>query len=184
MWTGKLSQNLIPTLNSPPSSIHHHLHDHYAIHVQNDPIAPPSTPYKRPLLTQTPSSLAKSPTLYRLHHSPPDRKPHKAPFLPLSVVVAAKSSAFRLVRRLKHIRRLRAHLRLILLLSLPFFYFLVSHPSHSFLLDFLSAFAFSAALLFSLNLALPRLPSIRLFFARSFPIKLSASNSIPGQPLP
>ncbi|OWM83699.1 uncharacterized protein LOC116203946 isoform X2 [Punica granatum] len=177
-------QNLIPTLNSPPSSIHHHLHDHYAIHVQNDPIAPPSTPYKRPLLTQTPSSLAKSPTLYRLHHSPPDRKPHKAPFLPLSVVVAAKSSAFRLVRRLKHIRRLRAHLRLILLLSLPFFYFLVSHPSHSFLLDFLSAFAFSAALLFSLNLALPRLPSIRLFFARSFPIKLSASNSIPGQPLP
>ncbi|KAJ7976065.1 Phosphatidylinositol 4-phosphate 5-kinase [Quillaja saponaria] len=29
----------------------------------------------------------------------------------------------------------------------PFFYFVVSHLSHSFLFDFLSAFAFSAALL-------------------------------------
>ncbi|KAJ9563445.1 hypothetical protein OSB04_008605 [Centaurea solstitialis] len=88
--------------------------------------------------------------------------------------------------RLRHLRRLRAHVRLILLLSLPFFYFLVSNPSHSFFLDFLSAFAFSAALLFSLNLALPRLPSIRLFLARSFPIKLPLSEklSLSRPPLP
>ncbi|XAR63294.1 1-phosphatidylinositol-4-phosphate 5-kinase [Bertholletia excelsa] len=96
---------------------------------------------------------------------------------------ATKAAAFRLLRRLHHLRRFRIHLRLVLLLSLPFFYFLVSHPSRSFVLDFLSAFAFSAALLFSLNLALPRLPSIRLFL-RSFPIKLSASTRVSRPPLP
>ncbi|KAK9227411.1 hypothetical protein WN943_012464 [Citrus x changshan-huyou] len=52
-------------------------------------------------------------------------------------------------------------------------------------LDFLSvAFAFSVALLFSLNLALPRLPSIPLFFARSFSIKLTNSSKISMSPLP
>ncbi|XP_051118505.1 uncharacterized protein LOC127242755 isoform X2 [Andrographis paniculata] len=74
----------------------------------------------------------------------------------------------------RRLRRLRAHLRLILLLSLPFLYFFVSHPSSSFLLDFMSAFAFSAALLFSLNLAVPRLPTIRLLLAKSLPIKIAA----------
>ncbi|KAM7483007.1 hypothetical protein LguiB_007590 [Lonicera macranthoides] len=45
-------------------------------------------------------------------------------------------------------------------LSTPFFYFLVSHPTQSFLLNFLSAFTFSSVLLFFLNL-----PSIHLFFS-------------------
>lgn len=166
---------------------------------QNDPIAPaPSssssssatTPlHKRPLLTQ---SLSKSPTLSSLHHyqfpiaptTPPYSQP---PYISLfTISPSTKTAAFRLLRRLNHLRRrLRVHLRLILLLSLPFFYFLVSHPSHSFILDFLSAFAFSAALLFSLNLALPRLPSFRLFLARSFPIKLSSSSTpVSRPPLP
>uniref|UniRef100_A0A1J3F5I3 Phosphatidylinositol 4-phosphate 5-kinase 1 n=1 Tax=Noccaea caerulescens TaxID=107243 RepID=A0A1J3F5I3_NOCCA len=57
----------------------------------------------------------------------------------------------------------------LFLLLLPLSYFLLSHPTRPFLVDFLSAFAFSAALLFSLNLALHRLPSFRLFLARSFP---------------
>ncbi|KAK8587843.1 hypothetical protein V6N13_086811 [Hibiscus sabdariffa] len=39
-------------------------------------------------------------------------------------------------------------------------------------------FAFSAALLFSLNLAAPRLPYIRLFLSRSFPIKLKSSSPL------
>ncbi|XP_052194185.1 uncharacterized protein LOC127802425 [Diospyros lotus] len=165
---------------------------------QNDAIAPPpssstpkSTPHKRPLMTQanpnpnpgpnppfsSPSSLFRSPTLSNsLHQYPFSSAP------PLKIhSSAAKAAAFRLLRRL---RRIRIHLRLILLLSLPFFYFLVSHPSRSFVLDFLSAFAFSAALLFSLNLALPRLPSIRLFLARSFPIKLSSSTQLSRRPLP
>ncbi|XP_038682921.1 uncharacterized protein LOC119983323 isoform X2 [Tripterygium wilfordii] len=132
-------------------------------------------PYKRPLLTNNHhhrSSLSKSPSVYRF--SAPKQGPPSASFF--SVSLAAKSAAFRILRRLRY---LRVHLRLVLLLSLPLFYFLVSHPSHSFLLDFLSAFAFSAALLFSLNLAVPRLPSIRLFLSRSlpFPIKLTSASS-------
>ncbi|KAK9209580.1 hypothetical protein WN944_001947 [Citrus x changshan-huyou] len=91
----------------------------------------------------------------------------------------------RQICRCKYLRRLRVHLWLIMVLSLPFFYFLVPHLSHSFLLDFLSvAFAFCVALLFSLNLALPRLPSIPLFFARSFSIKLTNSSKISMSPLP
>ncbi|KAK4752330.1 hypothetical protein SAY87_021128 [Trapa incisa] len=176
-------QKLGPNPNFPESA-HNYPPEHYTIQVQHDTVAPSSTPYKRPTLTQTPSLLSKSRTLYTLHHSPPDRKTHKPSLLPLSVVVAAKSSAFHFVRRLKHIRRLRAHLRLILFLSLPFFYFLVSHPSRSSIIDIVSAIAFSAALLFSLNLAIPRLPSIRLFLARSFPIKLNAPNLVSEQPLP
>ncbi|KAJ0589742.1 putative 1-phosphatidylinositol-4-phosphate 5-kinase [Helianthus annuus] len=88
---------------------------------------------------------------------------------------ATKAVAVHLLHRLRHLRRLQAHLRLIVLLSLPFFYFLVSHPSHSIVLDFLSALAFSSALLFSLNLGLPKLPSIRTVLARSFPVKSHSS---------
>ncbi|KAA0039614.1 hypothetical protein IC582_010592 [Cucumis melo] len=153
----------------------------------HDPIVPsPSSssstsPYKRPLLTHNHSSLTKSPTLYRLPSAPQFNSVDPSFF---SVSLAVRSAAFRLLRRLKQLRRLRVHLRLILLFSLPFFYFLVSHPTHSFFLDFLSAFAFSAALLFSLNLAVPRLPSIRLFFARSFPVKLISSSSSSRTHLP
>ncbi|KAI3498411.1 hypothetical protein L1887_34186 [Cichorium endivia] len=136
---------------------------------------PRSTPHKRSVFSQTtPSSfsnsLAKSP-----NYSAPSKNWR---------FCNTKSTAIHLLNRFRHLRRLRTHLRLILLLSLPFFYFLVSHPSHSFFLDFLSAFAFSAALLFSLNLALPRLPSIRLFLARSFPIKLALSDKASKSPLP
>ncbi|KAM7276630.1 hypothetical protein ACFE04_018496 [Oxalis oulophora] len=159
-------------------------------HLQNDPITPPfsssSTPYKRPNyinnLNNNPSSLSKSPTLYRFTtHNPQNQSSSSASSpSPLFVSFSVKSAGVvRFLRRLRHVRRsVRIHLRVILLLSLPFFYFVVSHPTQSFLLDFLSAFAFSAALLFSLNLALPRLPSIRLFLARSFPIKqLTSSKS-------
>ncbi|WCJ23052.1 Histone H3 K4-specific methyltransferase SET7/9 family protein [Euphorbia peplus] len=157
---------------------------------QNDPSTPSassssSTPYKRTLLTHNhnphrTNSLSKSPTIYHFAAAPQNH-PEVSVF---SIPVAAKTAAFRFFRRFNHLRRIRVHLRLILLLSLPFFYFLVSHPSRSFLLDFLSAFAFSAALLFSLNLALPRLPSIRLFLARSFPIKLKGSSGVARPPLP
>ncbi|TKY68874.1 Phosphatidylinositol 4-phosphate 5-kinase 8 [Spatholobus suberectus] len=104
-----------------------------------------SAPYKRPLLTQ---SLSKSPTLYKLPPPPPPppKRRHVSALTWLSAV---------------SLRRLR----LVPFLSLPFFYFLVSRPTNSFLLDFLSAFLFSAALLFSLNLALPRIPSLRLLLS-------------------
>ncbi|KAM0010607.1 putative 1-phosphatidylinositol-4-phosphate 5-kinase [Helianthus debilis subsp. tardiflorus] len=160
-----------PIISSPnpnPNVTITHQHQILIDDVEIDPFAsftPKSTPHKRPQFSQitsissSSSSFTKSPILS-------NRFPTKIRFC------NTKAAAFRVLYR---IRRLRTHLRLILLLSLPFFYFLVSHPSQSFLLDFLSAFAFSTALLFSLNLALPRLPSIRLFLARSFPIK---SNSL------
>ncbi|KAM7512204.1 hypothetical protein LguiB_011079 [Lonicera macranthoides] len=173
-----------------------------SINQQDESIAlsptPKTTPHKRPLISQTnpnpspnfPSSnsLVKSPTLSNSLHqypfsSPTPLKDHNFYKSPNSFHFKFPNS-FQFLHRLRHLRRLRVHLRLILLLSLPFFYFLVSHPSHSFVLDFLSAFAFSAALLFSLNLAIPRLPSIRLFLARSFPIKLNSSNQVSRPPLP
>ncbi|KAL3529572.1 hypothetical protein ACH5RR_008894 [Cinchona calisaya] len=135
-----------------------------------------STPHKRPHLGQSnfspksSNSLIKSPTLSNSLHQYPFSSSAKRSQQPPPLYCKFLSIFHH--RRLRlHLRRLRVHIRLVLLLSLPFFYFLVSHPSHSFILDFLSAFAFSAALLFSLNLALPRLPSIRLFLARSLPIK-------------
>ncbi|KAJ4836322.1 hypothetical protein Tsubulata_037748, partial [Turnera subulata] len=137
----------------------------------------PSSPHKRPLLTHTYTysspSLSKSNyelPIYHRHHRRPCR-----PSL-FSVSTAVKPFLFRILRRVTHLR--------LLLFSLPFLYFLVSHPTHSFLLDSLSAFAFSAALLFFLNLALPRLPSIRLFLARSLPIKLNVASSAASSPLP
>ncbi|XP_052210998.1 uncharacterized protein LOC127813909 [Diospyros lotus] len=155
---------------------------------------PKSTAHKRPIMSQTNSnpnpsvsssnSVSKSATFsdalkqYPFSSTPP-LKTHSLLKFP-----GPKAVASSLLHRLPHLRRLHVHLRLILLLSLPCFYFLVSHPSHSFVLDFLSAFLFSAALLFSLNLALPRLPSIRLFLGRSFPIKLSSSTQVSRPPLP
>ncbi|XP_073026378.1 uncharacterized protein [Primulina eburnea] len=149
----------------------------------------PTTPFKRPNIQQQfAASLTKTPTLSNALHrygvsaqNPPTR----------FNLLCTRSQKFlthfhhhlRLLRRRLRIR-LRLHLRLILLLSLPFFYFLVSHPSSSFILDFLSAFAFSAALLFSLNLAIPRLPTIRLFLARSLPIKISSKDHISRSHLP
>ncbi|KAJ9558452.1 hypothetical protein OSB04_013066 [Centaurea solstitialis] len=180
---------------SNPNPNPSHQHQIVIDDVEFDPFAAPtpkSTPHKRPLFSQatatssSSNSLTKSPILsnplrnYPFSSSKPHHQHHHS-----KRFCNTKAAAFHFLHRLRHLRRLRTHLRLILLLSLPFFYFLVSHPSHSFLLDFLSAFAFSTALLFSLNLALPRLPSIRLFLARSFPIKLysSAHSSRPHLPV-
>lgn len=133
---------------------------------------------KPPILSLSSSSIHQYPNHPHHHNRPHFHQKNASKKICLSSILKAKASAFPiLIRRFQQLRRLRVHLRLVLLISLPFFYFLVSHPSHSFLLDFLSAFAFSAALLFSLNLALPRLPSIRLFLARSFPIKLNPLSS-------
>ncbi|KAK8495346.1 hypothetical protein V6N13_122806 [Hibiscus sabdariffa] len=155
---------------------------------ENDATAPPlpsssssPTPYKRPLLTQAPS-LTKSPTLYRFTTPPQLNSRITAPFFSFSFAV--KSSLYRILHRFKRLRRLRVCLGSILLLSLPFLYLLVSPRTNSFLLDFLTAFAFSVALLFSLNLALPRLSSNRLFLARSFPIKIKPSSSLSRSHLP
>ncbi|XP_042494876.1 uncharacterized protein LOC122074104 [Macadamia integrifolia] len=149
-----------------------------------------STAHKRPIMNHTPSStLSHSPTLSSLHQHHHNHH-HQSPYSPsnssssssspcpspLQISLATRAAAFRLLRHLRHVRLLRVHLRLLLLFSLPSFYFFLFNPRRSFLLDFLSALAFSAVLLLSINLALPRLPSLRLLLARSFPLKLSSSS--------
>ncbi|XP_076951612.1 uncharacterized protein LOC143625030 [Bidens hawaiensis] len=131
----------------------------------DDAETPKSTPHKRPLFSQITSNPFTKPPVFsnstKTHYS--------------KRLCSTKAAAFNLIRRLWRVRRRRTHLRLIVLLSLPFFFFLVSQPSESFMLDFLSAFAFSTALLVSLNLGIPKLPSVGLFslkLARSFPVKL------------
>lgn len=109
----------------------------------------------------------------RNKHHPPF-KPQNPPFFSLSL--ALSSAAFHLLRRLQKRRSL-------FFLSLPLLY-LYFHASRSFFIDFLTALAFSTALLFSLNIALPSL--------RSFPLNLnlhklhsnSSSSSRSPPPLP
>lgn len=79
----------------------------------------------------------------------------------------------KLVHHLNRGRLVCFHLRFIVLLSLPSLYFLVTDPRWFFVLNFLALLALSLTLLVSLNLSLPRLPSIRLLLARSLPAKFS-----------
>ncbi|PKI53529.1 hypothetical protein CRG98_026074 [Punica granatum] len=64
----------------------------------------------------------------------------------------------------------------LLLLMVPLLYFFMSSPRLSFPLEVIPVIAFLIALLTSLSLALPRLPSIRLFLARSLPAKFAPSS--------
>ncbi|XP_059657687.1 uncharacterized protein LOC132304144 [Cornus florida] len=138
---------------------------------QNEPICNttstnetlPSTSHKRPLMSRTISTLCSS---------------------SFGVALACRTIALRLFRHFYSVRWLRVHLRVFIILSLPSLYFLTSTHHSIFLLDFLPVFAFSAALVISLNLALPRLPSIRLFLARTFPTKLSSTTTASKSHLP
>ncbi|XP_022863128.1 uncharacterized protein LOC111383299 [Olea europaea var. sylvestris] len=175
-----LFQNFHPNTHHPSNSSSYVnnstlqilINDENRLKGQNDRFPLKPSPLKRPNVQQISSSLTKTPTLSNALHrygfsgkNPPSK----------FNLLYTRSQNF-LTHFHHHVhylrRRMRLHLRLILLLSLPFFYFLVSHPSSSFILDFLSAFAFSAALLFSLNLAIPRLPTIWLYLARSLPVKI------------
>ncbi|KAK9266937.1 hypothetical protein L1049_027196 [Liquidambar formosana] len=162
------------TIQISPSSLQKHPPPPptHQTHFRNEPfktLLP--APHKRPIMTQSPSSLSSS--LHHYHH----HQPTKLPF--------TNTVAFKLLRHLGHARSLRVRFRFFLLLSLPSLYFLILNHRRSFVLDLLSALAFSACLVISINLTLPRLPSIRLFLARSLPIKLSPSSptSRPPQPV-
>jgi len=150
---GKESVGVSSDFNpSPPLQYQKHPHQRHQFYPQIEiDISPPQQHSTAPQGTPPPS-LSKQKHLHP-HAQPPFFKSHNAAFF--SVTVAAKSAAFRALRR---VRRQRA----LLLLAVPllYLYFLVSR---SFLLDLLSAIAFSAALVFSLNLAFPLpLRSIRL----------------------
>ncbi|CAI9765124.1 unnamed protein product [Fraxinus pennsylvanica] len=160
------------------------INDENRLKGQNDRFPLKPSPLKRPNVQQFSSSLSKTPTLSNALHrygfsgqNPPSK---------FSLLYTRSQNFLTHFHHHVHFlrRRMRLHLRLILLLSLPFFYFLVSHPSSSFFLDFLSAFAFSAALLFSLNLAIPRLPTIWFCIARSLPVKIRRKKQVNWPHLP
>ncbi|KAK7330839.1 hypothetical protein VNO77_25043 [Canavalia gladiata] len=99
--------------------------------------------------------------------SPHKRRPTMTlPFPSFTTPFCAKFPALKLLTRF----------RFLIFLPLPSLYFLVLNPNP---LDFFAVIAFSAALLISLNLAIPRIPSIRMFFTRSLPTNLSSSSSSP-----
>ncbi|KAG2381105.1 uncharacterized protein HKW66_Vig0204780 [Vigna angularis] len=134
---GKESTGVSSDFN--PLRHHPNHHHHHPIPNLNLQTQTSTVPYKRP-------SLCKSPILNRFP------KPCRA------TVPSAAATTW-----VSSVVSLRCRLRLLIFFSLPFFYFLVSHPTNSFILDFLAAFFFSAALFFSVSLALPRIPSIRFF---------------------
>uniref|UniRef100_A0A2N9ICJ4 Uncharacterized protein n=1 Tax=Fagus sylvatica TaxID=28930 RepID=A0A2N9ICJ4_FAGSY len=145
-------------------------------------------------MTQTPSTISHSPSLFSVnnyHHkalniqsSSPSFSCSTTSYL---IPFGQKLLAFKFFRHLQCARLFRAHFHFVILLFLPSLYYFISNTRRCLILDFLYLVAFSAALLISLNLALPRLPSsIRLFFARPFfPIKLCSSScaSKPSQPV-
>ncbi|XP_030500684.1 uncharacterized protein LOC115716103 [Cannabis sativa] len=144
---------------NPPSKLitthHNHNHNHTPSHLLHEqPIS--RNPTTRPMMAaQTPSSSSSS-----------------SPFCLCCssfgvIPFATRSLALRIVRHFRCAQLLRLHFRLLILLSLPSLYFIISNPRRSFLLDFIFLLALSAALFVSLNLALPRLLSIRLFLTRS-----------------
>jgi hypothetical protein len=138
-----------------PSTLH--------IHIPSSPRhALPSTPHKRPVVMN--SSSSSTPT-----------RPSPSPFTPPRRRKAAGAPAAAAARHL--LRCLHLRLRILLLISLPTLYFL--SPSHAVLprslfADFLSAAAFSCALLLLLCLSLPRLP-----FALPLPLPLRRARRSP-----
>ncbi|XP_027180250.1 uncharacterized protein LOC113779042 [Coffea eugenioides] len=160
-----------------------------------------SSPHKRPMMSQS-SSLSRSPTLFALHHNVnQDDVPVQAP-LPLQphhfnkklavlksdssnhqsylcspsfhVLLATKRITLRFIHHSCHASWFRVHLKVFILLSLPGVYFFTSTHHWPFLLHFLYLLAFSAFIVVSLNLALPRFPSVRLFLEKTLCIKLKS----------
>ncbi|KAL0346530.1 UNVERIFIED_CONTAM: hypothetical protein Scaly_1669000 [Sesamum calycinum] len=142
---------------------------------ENESFSLKPTLFKRPHLQQQSSGcLTKNPTLSKGldGYGGSAQNPH------------AKTNLLRNRARrfLSHFHQLP--LRIHLVLSLPFLYFMVTYPSRSFILDFPFAFAFSYVLLFSLNLTVPRLPTIRLFLVRSLPDQIRKKDHVCQPHLP
>ncbi|KAE8658482.1 hypothetical protein F3Y22_tig00116971pilonHSYRG00598 [Hibiscus syriacus] len=89
----------------------------------------------------------------------------------------AQQLGSKLVHHLSRGRFLCFHFRFLVFFSLPSLYFLVSYPRRFLALNLVALLAFLFTLLVSLNLSLPRLPSIQLLLARSLPAKFSQLSS-------
>lgn len=184
------SQSQIPLLpispNPPPPTLltqhpshfhfHHDLHHPISSHPSTTQSTQPllSSPHKRPtIMNLSPSPLSLSSTLssVRTH-----QQSNFCPTPSFATQFSIKTIAYKLFFHLSRARLLCVHLRVLVLISLPSLYFFLSNPNRFFILNFVSILAFSVTLLVSLNLAFPRLPSVRLLLSRSLPNKLNSTN--------
>ncbi|KAL3499792.1 hypothetical protein ACH5RR_038885 [Cinchona calisaya] len=95
------------------------------------------------------------------------------------VLLATKRITLRFIHHSCHASWFRVHLKVFILLSLPGVYFFTSTHRWRFLLHFLYVIAFSVFIVISLNLALPRFPSVRLFLEKTLCIKLKSLSPQP-----
>ncbi|KAJ4712603.1 Phosphatidylinositol 4-phosphate 5-kinase 1 [Melia azedarach] len=143
-----------------------------------------STPHKRPIMAQT--EISHSPTFSSLNNPP-----HKKSFnrestwhSSLCSSLGAKSFARKLAQNVYRICLLRFHLRFLILFSFPSLYFFFTYPRRFLVLNFIFLLAFFVTiLLISLNVALPRFPSLRSFLSRTLPIKFVLPTSSVKEPL-
>ncbi|XP_009600967.1 uncharacterized protein LOC107806603 [Nicotiana tabacum] len=175
--------NLQIKIPSPDSSTNQ-------IHIINEPFCQNqspnktllSTPHKRPIMSQN-SNLNHSPT-HQSHFKVPILKSNNSSknqsFLcPCSVpvLVATKRITLKLIHHSCHVSWIRVHLKLFILLSLPSLYLLTSTHSWGSFLYFL--FIITAIIIaffvISLCVALPCVPSIRTFLARTLSFNLHSS---------
>ncbi|XP_047328169.1 uncharacterized protein LOC124931688 [Impatiens glandulifera] len=134
---------------------------------------PFSIPQKRPhVMSHTPSNLSHS-TLINNRRGEPvlNSRPSPSSFRCYSSIaiisLVVKSIVYRIFCRSCRVRRVQLHLRIVILLSLPFLYFFTSYHYYTIVFHILLATLFIGTILISLNLALPCLPSIRSTVARS-----------------
>ncbi|MBA0713751.1 hypothetical protein Golax_012767 [Gossypium laxum] len=132
-------------------------------------------------MTQNPLSHSPTPSSFKNRHNHRRRIDRLALTTSCCTFIAVPFDAQELGRKLVHHlnrgRLLCFHLRFLVLLALPSLYFLVSYPRRFLVLNLLALLAFLLTLWVSLNLALPRLPSIRLLLARSLPAKFTRLGS-------
>ncbi|CAI9095558.1 OLC1v1031541C2 [Oldenlandia corymbosa var. corymbosa] len=188
----------IPPFSSNSSNQNEPIWQNYSEN-NNTPI---STPHKRPMMSQS-SSFARSPTLSSFHHLKTDQgdntvqtgakfphpyhahkngsvlnsgSSHKSCPCSSSIpmLLATKRITLRLIHHWCHASWFRVHLKVFTLISLPTVYFLTSNRRWSFLLHLLYFLIFSALLVISLHLGLPRFPSVRLFIEKTLHISLSS----------
>ncbi|KAK4338173.1 hypothetical protein RND71_042660 [Anisodus tanguticus] len=144
-----------------------------------------STPHKRPIMSQS-SDLYHSPIPFtnnqeNTHFKVPILKSNTSSnqsFLcpcSIPVLLATKRITLRLLHHSCHASWIRVHLKLFILLSLPSLYLLTSTHYWGSFLYFLFIIGLITFLVVSLCVALPCVPSIRIFLARTLSINLRSS---------
>ncbi|KAG9155800.1 hypothetical protein Leryth_004064 [Lithospermum erythrorhizon] len=97
----------------------------------------------------------------------------------ISVFEASRRIILRLMHHSCHPSLLKVHLKLFMLISFPSLYLFTSSNVWSLVFYVVCVVMFSVFVVISCNLALPRLPSVRLFLERTLcVVKYSASNSV------